>query len=311
MKAHNGSKLIKVLALVILCMPILRAQETPNSAQPLDDVKALAAKPTPKTADGHPDLSGRWVGLNSGRADSFGGRVEGNVHDLYFGNPIAGADPEKTGVLTDLGETKERRAKEAKVVPAYKPEFQAKFEEMAKDGNHYDPTTYSCLPPGVPRIGAPEMIFESPGLIALLYGPRPYSTFRVIPTDGRAHRRIETDFDPTPMGDPVAHWEGDTLVIDTIGFDDSTWFGSGGYFHSDAMRVIERFTRKGDTLQYSAMVEDPKVLTKPFNLNPTPLTLKVGGGKDILYNNDYPCEQTGAHDFRAHATAGTFGLPNK
>ena len=102
-----------------------------------------------------------------------------------------------------------------------------------------------------------------------------YSTYRVIPTDGRAHRKGD-DYDLNPYGDPVGHWEGNTLVIDTTGFDDSTWFGQDGYFHTDAMRVIERFTRKGGTLEYSATVEDPNVLTKPFNLNPTPLTLKKG-----------------------------------
>jgi hypothetical protein len=68
MKADNRSKLIKVLVVAILCMPALRAsaQEPPKPGQPPDDVKALAAKPTPKTADGHPELIGRWVGLYNG-----------------------------------------------------------------------------------------------------------------------------------------------------------------------------------------------------------------------------------------------------
>jgi hypothetical protein len=68
------------------------------------------------------------------------------------------------------------------------------------------------------------------------------------------------------------------------------------------MKVTERFTRKGDTLEYSAMVEDPKVLTQPFNLNPTPLTLKTASPNDVLYNDDYPCDVSDpAHDFRGHA----------
>ena len=69
----------------------------------------------------------------------------------------------------------------------------------------------------------------------------------MIPTDGRAHRAGD-NYDPTSMGDSVGHWEGNTLVIDSTGFDDTTWFGNAGYFHSDAMHVIERLTRKGDTL---------------------------------------------------------------
>ena len=156
-------------------------------------------------------------------------------------------------------------------------------------------------------MGAPSYIVQMPGKVIFLYEGysegggtgRPYSTYRAIPTDGRAHRK---DADGTPYGDPVGHWEGNTLVIETTKFDDSTWFGSDGYFHSDAMRVLERLTRKGDTLEYNARVEDPNVLTKPFDLYPNPLTLKQGAADDIPYNDDNPCNITDpAHDFRAHA----------
>jgi hypothetical protein len=311
MKAHLASNVMKAVVLAILCMLATRAiaQNQPAGTTG-DDVKALAAKPTPKTADGHPDLSGRWVGPNNGGGvNNQGTRVDGKVHDLAFGAVIPGANPDTDSILTEYGDPSKgggtgedrRKARETKNKPSYKPEFQAKVEAMGKDPNHYDPTLYSCLPGGVPRLGAPGMIVQTPGLVVFLYGPSPYSTYRVIPTDGRAHRKGD-DYDPTPMGDPVGHWEGDTLVIDTTGFDDSTWFGRDGYFHTDAMRVTERFTRKGDTLEYSATVEDPNVLTKPFDLHPDPLTLKVGGPNDILYNADYPCDITDpAHDFRAHA----------
>ena len=319
MMDHFISNVMNVVVLAMLCLPAMgtSAQDKPKGAG--DDVKVLAAKPTPKAADGHPDLSGRWVGLNSGSdAATFpgngnGGRVEGKVHDLYFGTPIPGANPETDAITTHYGDRgsgeDKRKAREAKNKPAYKPEFQAKVDAMGRDANHNDPTMYSCLPAGVPRMGAPAQILQTPGLVIFLYasyssktssGPaNPYSTYRVIPTDGRAHRKGD-DYDPNPMGDPVGHWEGNTLVVETTGFDDSTWFGRDGYFHTDAMRVTERFTRKGDTLEYSAIVEDPNVLTKPFNLNPQPLTLKKGGPKDILYNGDYPCD-IGVHNFREHA----------
>jgi hypothetical protein len=312
---NNRGTLIKVLALAILCIVSMRASAQDKSgASAGDDVKALAAKPIPKTADGHPDLSGRWMAINTGRGTgNNGGRVEGNVHDLYFGTPIEGANPETDAITTRYGDRGDgeakRKAREAINKPSYKPEFQAKVEAMGKDANHFDPTLYSCLPGGIPRNGAPGMILQTTGQVVFLYGSytsgagtaNPYSTFRVIPTDGREHRK-GVDYDPTPMGDPVGHWEGGTLVIETTGFDDSTWFGADGYFHTDAMRVIERFTRKGDTLEYSATVEDPNVLTKPFNLHPVPLTLKKGGPDDILYNNDYPCDISDpAHSFREHA----------
>src|SRR6266516_4530552 len=87
--------------------------------------------------------------------------------------------------------------------------------------------------------------------------------YRVIPTDGRAHRK---DSNPSYYGDSVGHWEADTLVIESTNFVESTWFGEEGYFHSDAMRVTERFWRVGENLAYQVTVDDPKVLTAPWTL---------------------------------------------
>ena len=88
-------------------------------------------------------------------------------------------------------------------------------------------------------------------------------------------------------------------MVETTSFDaDSTWFAGDGAFHTDAMKVTERFTRKGDTLEYSAVVEDPNVLAKPFNVTPTPQILHLGDAKEIFYNDDLPCDP---HDFKVHA----------
>jgi hypothetical protein len=309
MKTSLASSIKRAVVFAIVFTPVLRvsAQNPPDKPRPFDDVKALAAKPTPKTADGHPDLNGRWLPPYTVARGPFG-RVVGTEHQLIFGIPITGDVQTDAAVTEDLNKKKDERAKKREETgPQYKPEFQAKVKMMAKDVNHYDPTTYSCLPMGVPRMGAPSYIVQTPGQVIFLYegysegGTGPYSTFRVIPTDGRAHRTGD-NYDPTSMGDSVGHWEGNTLVIDSTGFDDTTWFGNAGYFHTDAMHVIERLTRKGDTLEYSATVEDPNVLTKPFDLNPTPQVFKMGGPNDSLYNGDYPCDITDpAHDFRQHA----------
>ncbi len=291
------------LVVAVVCAPALTVSaQNPGNAHegvPVDDVKALAAKPTPKTADGHPDLNGRWIPPENGTRVSYG-KVVGTEHQLIFGIPVTGDSQTDIAVTEDLNKKKDQRTeKMLEAGPQYKPEFQAKVIMMGKDPNHYDPTTYSCLPPGVPRLGAPRVILESPGLVTLLYGPSPYSIYRVVPMN-RPHRKVDDDFDPNPMGDSVGRWEGDTLVIDTIGFDDSTWFGAAGYFHSEAMHVTERFTRKGDTLEYSATVEDPNVLTKPFDLRTQ--VLKVGvAPNDVQYNDDVPCDISGNHDFRQHA----------
>ena len=66
------------------------------------------------------------------------------------------------------------------------------------------------------------------------------------------------------MGYTVGKWEGDTLVLDSIGFSDETWLARGGYFHSDQMRVVEKFTRTGNQMLYEVTVEDPEVLVEPW-----------------------------------------------
>ena len=68
----------------------------------------------------------------------------------------------------------------------------------------------------------------------------------------------------TYMGYTVGKWEGDTLVLDSIGFSDETWLARGGYFHSDQMRVVEKFTRTGNQMVYEVTVEDPEVLVEPW-----------------------------------------------
>jgi hypothetical protein len=75
------------------------------------------------------------------------------------------------------------------------------------------------------------------------------------------------------MGYTVGRWEGDTLVLDSIGFSDETWLGRGGLFHSDKMRVVEKFTRTGNQMLYEVTVDDPEVLVKPWIMPPRTLRL--------------------------------------
>src|SRR5262249_8235611 len=85
---------------------------------------------------------------------------------------------------------------------------------------------------------------------------------RIIPIGGQ-HANPK-DRDPTPNGDSIGHWEGDTFVVDTINLDPETWLDGLGTFHDENLHVIERFTRKGDTLAYDVTVEDPTLFTKPW-----------------------------------------------
>jgi hypothetical protein len=88
------------------------------------------------------------------------------------------------------------------------------------------------------------------------------------------------------LGDSRGHWEGDTLMVDVTNFNDETWFDGAGNFHSDALHVVERFTRTGPTtITYEATIEDPKTLTKPFKIS-VPLALHTEKNFQIM---EYEC----------------------
>ena len=220
-----------------------------------------SAPPTPRAADGHPDLTGVWV---SGNRPANTAKPDGSIQVILT---VPGLDPDSPSVFKELDSLTVDARAAAPNKPEYKPELQAKVKELSDLQSKLDPAFF-CRPPGVPRVGPPNQIVQSPGLVVFLYETQ--NMFRVIPTDGRPHR---TDFEPSYMGDSVGRWEGDTLVVDVTQFIDDTWLGSDGYFHSADMRVIERFERVGDTLRYTATVEDPKVLAKPWSMNSRTLRL--------------------------------------
>jgi hypothetical protein len=167
--------------------------------------------------------------------------------------------------------------------PSYKSDAIAKVSGLEKDKSKLDPVV-NCLPAGVPRVGAPSQIVESPVLTVFLYGGKSGHYSRLIPTDGRPHR---DDLDPSYYGDSIGHWDGDALVVDTNGLDDSTWLGPNGWLHSDETHVIERFTRQGNVLKYEVRVEDPKVFAKPWVLRPR--TVLVNTDPDSFVYKDPVC----------------------
>jgi len=149
--------------------------------------------------------------------------------------------------------------KDVPFTPAAAEIFKQRKETNGKD----DPEGY-CLPPGVPRITYtpyPSKIIPMPGLMLILYeaGTRAY---RQIFMDGRP---MPKNPDPTWFGYSVGRWEGDTLVVDTSGFNDRTWLDGDGHPHSDAMRVTERYRRTDfDHIEYKFLIDDPKMYTKPW-----------------------------------------------
>ena len=148
---------------------------------------------------------------------------------------------------------------------ANKPSFGPRAVEDSNDP--VNPTTVSavgCFPPGVPRIYLqpfPMEVIQTPGRVILLYEFN--HLVRQIFTDGRKHN---TDLGPTWMGDSIGTWEGDTLVVDTIGFNDKTWLDRAGHPHSQDLHVMERIRRPNhDSLQIAVTMEDPKAYSKPWN----------------------------------------------
>jgi hypothetical protein len=136
---------------------------------------------------------------------------------------------------------------------------------------HDDPQSL-CLPVGFPRIALSpyaQQILETPGNVVIFYEYNHF--FRIIPTDGRPHPK---DVELTWMGDAVGKWEGDTLIVDTVGLKEwplaADEPGRPGVvlYHSDALHVIERFTPTGpDTIAYQLTYDDPKIFTKPWTTN--------------------------------------------
>jgi hypothetical protein len=241
---------------------------TPLSAQgprmTPDRLAELAKKPTPKLADGKFDLNGTWDhlgGIEFVRPQSLDG---GSV--CVVGCPPAAAAPRAGGAGARGAGGGAARAggppadPPAPNFPKYKPEFQAKVADLNKRQVETD-TALQCQPPGVPRIGPPAKIVQTAREVLFLYDDVNGSFFRIIPTDGRSHRK---NLPPSYLGDAVGRYEGDTLVVETVNFNEDTWLADNGAFHTENLRVVERIRRVGDTIQYEAVAHDPAVLVEPW-----------------------------------------------
>jgi hypothetical protein len=214
----------------------------------------------PRTSDGKPDLNGIWQALNEANYD-----LEAHVArpamalrpGPYGAVPVAavlalgavGAVPPSMGVV------------EGGEIP-YKPEALAVKKKNQEDWLNQDPEI-KCYLPGVPRatyMPYPFQIVQSPTAMTFVY------------EYAGAVRNIYLK-DPGPaladswMGQSVAHWEGETLVVSVTDMNDRTWFDRAGNFHSDKLHVVERYTRTGSNeIQYEATMEDPSVFTRPWKI---------------------------------------------
>jgi len=237
--------------------------------------------PTPRTADGKVDFSGVWVGGQGGGGD-LKPDEQGNVTVLSRGRPCHPGQECKPAINFERDSGVRQRM--SPNLPLYKAEYWDKVQDLDVNGNFKDPDI-KCYPEGLPRIGAPSKIVQTPTEIIFLYQNK--NTFRVIPIDGREHDPIRSQ-DLTYYGDSVGKWEGDTLVIDSVGFTDESWLAWPGYFHTNNMRVVERLRREGNTLTWQATIHDPEVLMQPWEMNPVRRNLNPN--PKALLTEDLPCE---------------------
>jgi hypothetical protein len=214
-----------------------------------------------RLSDGKPDFNGIWQALNEANYDI----------ELHMARPALALRPGPFGpvpaapvlALGAVGAVPPGMGVVEGGTLPYKPEALAKKKENQENWLSRDPEI-KCYLPGVPRatyMPYPFQILQSEKAISFIY------------EYAGAVRDIHLK-DPGPppvdswMGQSVGRWEGDTLVVDVKGFNDQSWFDRAGNFHSDALHVVERYTRTSpDIMQYEATIEDPNVFTRPWKMS--------------------------------------------
>ena len=252
-------------ATLLACVVPLVAQQQPQTEYTIKVMPPGGAPP--RLADGHPDLTGHWLPNSAGQGVS--GRY--------------GVDPAAT------------RQFDPKVTPEERPSFQPwaleKIKSMTPTELELSKSSVNCMPRGVPAIWLQNpystMMVHKPDVLVQLY--EVLNNFRVIHLDGRPLPKY-----PEPLfhGNSSARWEGDTLVVESTGFDERTYIMPNGWFHSDQMRVVERYSRPSmNYLMVEVTVDAPQVLTKPWKSAPRRWTLGNGEIYEFYCTNNRELEE--------------------
>jgi hypothetical protein len=241
--------------------------------------QAVAAA-TPRRADGKPDLSGNWSGAPLPVTGSGTRRCGPTQANCKTGQDNFWVDYEWISP-SRFGPSR----------PNYKPEYWDKIQELDQWTNKYDPVM-TCQPLGLPRHGTPGRIIQSDNDILFFYRENAdygggNNEYRDIPTDGRA-RNEQQSLISTYYGYSIGKWEGDTLVIDSTSFTDTTWLGRGGLLHSAEMHIVERLTRTGNEIRYDMTIEDPMFI-EPWVM-PTRILRAAGGAGGGIIAERRDCE---------------------
>ena len=250
MKRNFDVKVTFVLLLVIAAViASLTLIPVPTVAQ------SGAGKPVPRLSNGKPDFTGVW---DHPRVGDVAKDATGNCAGETRGCKSVGAGEPLP--FTPLG----------------------KAENESKDKWDYGA---HCMPWGYVRSYGtpyPHAYVHSPDRLAILWEQD--NAYHMVPTDGRP---LPKDLEPTWRGSSVGHWEGDTLVIETVGFNGRTWLDTAQHPHSDQLRVVERMTRPDyDHINYEVTMEDPKFYSKPLKNTRVFVLMKPG---QELY--EYSCAE--------------------
>src|SRR5579864_1369851 len=227
---HRRTFLAVPIVVSLLCVSA-SAQwfEYPTRGTPrTPDGKANLAAPAPRTSDGKPDLSGIWRGPGGGSYDR--------------------------NVARDL--------KPSDIQPWAEAVYQQRIRDMGKGAPRAN-----CLPDPFPYYHMVDIarFVQTPGLIVILYQGTTNSVHRTVFTDGR---KLPDDPNPTWLGYSVGHWEGDTMVVETAGFNDRGWLDIEGHPHTEALRITERFRRRDfGHMDLEMTIDDPKTFTRPFSFH--------------------------------------------
>jgi hypothetical protein len=231
---------------------------TPGTPRTPDGKPNLTA-PAPRGSNGKPDLTGVWQAEPT-PIEELMRMLPGGVSALGEGLP----SKYFVNILADF------KPGAAPLLPAAAEAYRQHLQSFGKDFQ-----TSRCLPAGVPAatlLPIPFKLIQTPREIAMLYEAD--TTFRQIFTDGR---KLPQDPQPAWLGYSVGRWDGDSMVVDSAGFNDKAWLDAFGHIHSDALRVTERFHRRDfGHMEVEVRLDDPKTFTQPvtvrFNLSLIPDT---------------------------------------